>query len=101
MWQLTKEELKSHEDAKGCYICQKTHLEKDLSKFIGKLEVIVIIRGHYKRIVTKKESGNESAVTMFYKIEFINSARFVAVITAVSNFRVVFHNRSNYDYHLL
>ena len=34
MRQLTKEELKSHEDAKGCYICQKKkHLEKDLSKF--------------------------------------------------------------------
>ena len=33
MWQLTKEGLKSHEDAKGCYICQKKHLEKDLSKF--------------------------------------------------------------------
>ena len=42
---LTKEELKSYQDAKVCYICGKTLLKSFLMiKIIKKLEAIVILQ---------------------------------------------------------
>ena len=43
--QLTKEELKSHQDSKVCYICGKRILKKFAKdKIIEKSEIIVIIK---------------------------------------------------------
>ena len=40
---LRKEELKSHQDAKACYICGKSFLKKfALIKIMGKLEIFTI-----------------------------------------------------------
>ena len=45
MLPLTKEELKSYQDAKVCYICGKTLLKSLLIiKIIKKLETIVILQ---------------------------------------------------------
>ena len=43
MRQLTKEELKSHEDAKGCYICQK---KKNTLKKISQSLNYWKVKGH-------------------------------------------------------
>ena len=45
MFELTKEELKSHEDVKVCYICEKRILQKlTKNKIIKRLEIIAIIQ---------------------------------------------------------
>ena len=45
MLPLRKEELKSHQDAKVCYICGKRFLKKFANdKIIGKLETVVTIQ---------------------------------------------------------
>ena len=42
---LTKEELKSHQDAKVCYICKKEFYRSSLKiKIIQKLQIIAIIQ---------------------------------------------------------
>ena len=45
MLPLTKDELKSHQDAKVCYICGKGILQKlAKKKIIQKLEIIAILQ---------------------------------------------------------
>ena len=45
MWLLTKEELKSHQDAKVYFICEKDSWKNLLMiKIIGKLEIIATIQ---------------------------------------------------------
>ena len=81
MLPLTKEELKSHQDPKVCYICGKRILKK-LSKSINYRKV----RDH-----------------CHYTDKYIGAAH------NISNFKfnvpneipVVFHNGSNYDYHFI
>ena len=78
---LTKEELKSHQDAKVCYICGKRILKR-LSKSINCMK----FRDHCH--YTGKYRG---AAHSPYNLK-----------SNVSNeIPVVFHNGSNYDYHLI
>ena len=46
MLPLTKQELKSHQDTKLCYICGKRILENAKLKIIQKSEIIVIKQGN-------------------------------------------------------
>ena len=132
MLPLTKEELKSNQDAKPCHICGKRIL-RELSKSIdyrkvrdhchytGKhrgaarsisnLKVSVPVDFHIKlanafegkfecfgentkkaklfpvrqkkKLLKSIEDGNENVATISYKIEFVDSARFMA--TSLSN----------------
>ena len=75
---LTKEELKSYEDAKVCYICGKRILKK-LSKSINCWKV----RNHCN--YTGKYRGAAHSIC---------SLKF----NVPNEILVVFHNRSNYDY---
>ena len=76
---LTKEELKSYQDAKVCYICGKRFLKKLLMiKIMKKLDIIVIFRGKYR-----------GAAHSIYNLRF----------NVPNKIPVVFHNGSNYDYH--
>ena len=80
MLPLTKEELKSHEDAKLCYICGQRFLkkfanDKSYPKFRGHC--------HY----TGKYRGAAHSISNF---EF----------NVPNEIPVVFHNDWNYDYHL-
>ena len=81
MLPLTKEELKSHQDAKLYYICGKRILKK-LSKSINYWKV----RDHY--YYTGKYRGAAHSIC---NLKF----------NVPNEFRVVFHNGSNYDYHFI
>ena len=81
MLPLTKEELKSHQDAKVYYICRKEILKK-LSKSINYWKV----RDHYHHM-GKYRSAEHS----------ICNSKF----TVLNEIPVVFHNGSNYDYHFI
>ena len=48
MLPLTKEELKSYQDAKLCYICRKRILKNAKDKIIKKSGIIVIMPGKIK-----------------------------------------------------
>ena len=80
MLPLTKKELKSHQDARNCYICGKRILKK-LSKSINYRKV----RNHYH--YTRKYRGAAHSICNL-KFNMPN-----VVIP------VVFHNGSNCDYH--
>ena len=78
---LTKEALKSYQDAKACYICGKRFLKK-LSKSINDRKVRD--PHHY----TGKCRGPAQS-TCNLKLNVLNEIS------------VVFHNGSNYDYHFI
>ena len=78
---LTKEELKSHQDAKVCYICRKRILKK-LSKSINYRKV----RDH-----CHYTGKYRSAVHSIYNLKF----------NLPNEILVVFDNGSNYDYHFI
>ena len=81
MLPLTKEELKSHQDAKVCYICGKRILKK-LSKSINYRKV----REH-----------------CHYTGKFRRAAHGICNLkfNAPNEIPVAFHNGSNYDYHFI
>ena len=81
MLPLTKEELKSHQDAKVCYICQKRILKK-LSKSINYRKV----REH-----------------CHYTGKFRRAAHGICNLkfNVPNEIPVAFHNGSNYDYHFI
>ena len=81
MLPLTKEELKSHEDAKLRYICGK-RIFKRLSKSLTYWKV----RGH------RRYTGKYGDVA--YNIGNLN-------FDEPNEISVVFHNSSNYDYHFI
>ena len=81
MLPLTKEELKLHQDANVCYICEKRIL-KQLSKSMNYWKV----RDHYH--YTGKYRG---AAHSIYNLRF-NMRNEIAVVV---------HNGPNYDYHFL
>ena len=81
MLPLTKEELKSHQDAKVCYICGKRILKK-LSKSINYWK----IKDHCH--FTGKYSGTAHGIC---DLKF----------NVPNEIPVVFHNSSNYDYHFI
>ena len=62
MLPLIKEHSKSHQDTKGCYICEKNTFSAPIERKVTKIN----------------KDGNESGVTISYKIKFIDSARFMA-----------------------
>ena len=83
MLPLTKGELKSHQDGNYGY---HFILKESANEFERKLEFAGENAGKYKTFsipiekeVTKiDKDGNESVVTISYKIKFIDSARFMA-----------------------
>ena len=81
MLPLTKEELKSHQDAKVCYICRKRILKK-LSKSINYRKV----REH-----------------CHYTGKFRRAAHGICNLkfNVPNEIPVAFHNGSNYDYHFI
>ena len=126
MLPLTKEELKSHQDAKVCYICGKRILKKlskstdsqkvrdhchytgksrgfiliikELgNKFEGKFECLGQNTEKYKtfsvpiekQVTEIDKDGNESVVTISYKVKFIDSTRVMA--SSLSN---LVHNQN-------
>ena len=80
MLPLTKEELKSHRDAKVCYICGKIILNKAKDKNYRK------VRDHCH--FTSKYRGAACSIC---------NSKF----NVPNEFPVVFHNGSNYDYHFI
>ena len=76
---LAKEELKSHQDAKVCYICGVRILKK-LSKNIN-----------YWKIRDHSTSKNRDAAHNICNLKF----------NVPNEISVVFHNDSNYDYHFI
>ena len=81
MWQLTKEELKSRQDANVCYICG-IRIFKDFSKSINYEKV----RDHC--YVNSKYSGAEHSICNLK----CNMSNEIAA---------VFHNGSHYGYHFI
>ena len=81
MWLLTKEELKSHQDAKVYFICGKRFLKKFVNdKNYRKVRDHCHYTGKYR-----------GAAHSICNLKF-----------NVSNeFSVAFHNGSNYDYHFI
>ena len=79
MLPLTKEELKSHQDAKVCYICGKNFLKK-LYKSINYWKV----RDHY-HYTGKYRGAAHSICNLKFNVP--------------SEIPVVFYNGSNYDYY--
>ena len=81
MLRLTKEELKSHQDAKVCYICGQRFLKRFPSdKKYWK------VRDHYH--YTGKYGGASHSI---YNLKF----------NVPNEILVDFHNGSNYDYHFI
>ena len=78
MLPLTKEELKSHQDAKVCYICGKRIL-KMISESMN----------HYKVIILHYIGKYIGAVHNIYNLKF----------NVFNEIPAVFHIDSNYDYH--
>ena len=81
MLPLTTEELKSHEDARPCYICKRRILRK-LSKSINYWKV----RDHCH--YSGKYRGEVNSI---YNSKF----------SVPNEIPVVFHNGLNYDYHFI
>ena len=81
MLPLTKEELKSRQDAKVCYICGKRILKK-LSKIIKYRK----FRDHWNYIGKYRATAHS-----------ICNLKFNVPIEIA----VVFHNGSNYNYHVI
>ena len=81
MLPLTKEELKSHQDAKVCYICGKQILKK-LSKSINYRKV----KDHY-HYTRKYKDAAHNICNLKFKV--------------LNKILVVFHNGSSYDYHFI
>ena len=81
MLPLTKEELKSHQDAKACYICGKRILKK-LSKSKNNRKV----RDHC-HYTGKKRGAAHNICNLKLNVS--------------NEIPVVFHNSSNYDYHFI
>ena len=81
MLPLTKEELKSHQDAKACYICGKRILKK-LSKSINYRKV----RDHC-HYTGKYRGAAHSTCNLKFNVP--------------NEIPVVFYNVSNYDYHFI
>ena len=71
----TQEELKSHQDAKVCYICRRGILQKLTKKNIDKLEIIAIIQVNIE--------PQQIVFNVLYEIP------------------VVFDNGSDHDYHFI
>ena len=77
---LTKEELKSRQEAKACYICGKRILNK------------------VSQSINYRKSGDQ-----------VNKGKYRGAAHSICNLKsnvpneipVVFHNASNYDYHLI
>ena len=81
MLPLTKEELKSHQDAKACYIWGKTILKK-LSRTTNYWNV----RDHC-HCTGKYRGAAHSICNLKFNVP--------------NEIPVVFHNRSNFDYHFI
>ena len=81
MLPLTKEKLKSHQDAKLCYICEKRILKK-LSKIKNYREA-----RHHCHYTAKYRAAVHSICNLKFKVS--------------NEIPVVFHNRSNYGYHFI
>ena len=81
MLPLTKEELKSHHDAKVCYIRGKRILKK-LSKSINYQKV----RDHCHYTGKYRDAGHSICNLKF---------------NVLNEIPVIFHNGSNYDYHFI
>ena len=81
MWLLTKEELKSHQDAKVYFICGKRFLKK----FVNDKDYRKV-RDHCH--YTGKYRGAAHSIC---------NSKF----NVPNEFPVVFHNGSNYDYHFI
>ena len=80
MLTLTKEELKSHQEPKACYICGKRILNK-LSQSIN-----------YQKSEDQVNKGKyRGAAHNICNLKF----------NVPNEIPVVFHNASNYDYHLI
>ena len=91
MLPLTKEELKSHQDAKVCYICRKIILQNlQKIKIIEKLEIIAIVQVNMKLFMFQQKkklqkllkNGNRSVVTISYKMKIFDSGKFM--VTSLS-----------------
>ena len=80
---LTKEELKSHQDSRNCYICRKMILKK-LSKNLVRDSLKVRDRFHYTG--KYRGAGHSICNSKFNMSDEIS---------------VVFHDVSNYDYHFI
>ena len=81
MLTLTKEELKSHQDAKVCYICGKRFIKKFANdKNHGKVRD----HGHY----TVKYRGAAHSIC-------------ILKFNVPNEIPAVFHNDSSYDYHFI
>ena len=78
---LTKEELKSHQDAKAYYICRERILKN--AKDINYRKV----RDHFQ--YTGKYRGAAHSICNLKIMKLLNEVT------------VVFHNGSNYDYHFI
>ena len=81
MLPLTKEELKSHQDANACYICGKRILKKFAK---DKNDRKVRDHCHY---TGKYRSAAHSICNLKFNVP--------------NEIPVVFHNGSNYDYHFI
>ena len=81
MLMLTKEELKSHQDAKVCYVCEKRIL-KNLSKSLNYWKV---------------------RDNCYYTCKYRGAAHSICNLkfTVPHEIPVVFHNGSNYDYQFI
>ena len=78
---LTKEELKSHQDAKACHICRKRILKKFANdKNYNK------VRDHCHFVGKYRDAAHSICNLKFHVPNEIS---------------VVFHNGSNYDYHFI
>ena len=78
---LTKEELKSHQDAKICYICGKRFLKKFVNDKNHRK-----VRDHYY-FTGKYRDAAHSICNLKFNVP--------------NEIPVVFHNGSNYDYHFI
>ena len=81
MLPVTKEELKSHEDAKGCHICRK----RIFKKFANDKNYLKV-RDH-----CHFTSKYRDAARSICKVKF----------NVPNEISVVFHNGLNYDYHFI
>ena len=81
MLPLKKEELKSHQDVKVCYICGKRILKK-----FGKDKNCQKVRDHC--LYTGKYRGARHSICNLK-------------LNVPNEILVVFHNGSNYDYHFI
>ena len=81
MLQLTKEELKSHQDAKVCYICRKRILKK-----LSKSKNYRKVRDHCHYTCKYRDAAHNICNLKF---------------NVPNEIPAVFHNGLNYDYHFI